>query len=189
MHETDAKDWVTLTFSDNRNGDKGLRQKGDSGDSAQAPFARENEGEEKLYRDRRPSESPESQSHPSSDVAPPPVRRYATCESDNKPTYHLDEPALPFSDHPRIAALDVMILMFAARRHAEWLAELGECPSDVAELVQGHLNAVAEYLGLRPPTTPDVGPRSQPATGSAGGTGALFGATDANVCNERRTRW
>jgi len=124
-------------------------------------------------------------------TAPPPMRRYATCDADNKPTYHLDEPVLPFSESVRIAALDVMILMYAARRHADWLAEIGECPADVKKLIQGHIERITDALGLSPPApppTPDAGPCSRAARGLGSETDPLFGATRGNECDERKRR-
>ena len=73
---------------------------------------------------------------------PPPVRRYATHDGDRRPSYRLGNEPLPFSEDVRLAALDVMILTFAAKRHAEWLMQLGACPSDVAGQIRRHLAVV-----------------------------------------------
>jgi len=118
------------------------------------------------------------------------VRRYAASESDRKPTYRSGDSPLPFSPDLRIAALDVMILTFAAKRHADWLAGLGECPADVAEQIQRHLAGIEQALASPDAGSPrvgDVGLRSQRSQSPTTDTTPLFRPTRANECNGVKT--
>jgi len=122
-------------------------------------------------------------------LPPIPQRAYAAddAQAQTKPVYRPSDDPLPFTRNVRFAAIDVMILTFAARRHAEWLASIGACPDDVARLISADLDAIARLLTPRPPIepvpplTPDVGPRSQPAARPKDAPASLWDATRGDV--------
>jgi hypothetical protein len=120
------------------------------------------------------------------------ANRYMTCDYDDpaKPVYTPADDVLEFKRSVRFAAIDVMILAFAARRHAEWLSEIGVCPPDIAKLIRKDLAYITNVLDRerqdvaapRPtsggsPTLGDVGPRSPGAARATTPTPTLFDAT------------
>jgi hypothetical protein len=139
-----------------------------------------------------------------------PQRPYAASDADAQanPIYRPGNDPLPFTRNVRFAAIDVMILTFAARRHAQWLVSIGTCPEDVAELIRADLDAMARLLtppapavepvALQkppvepappqtpaikpvPPQTPDVGPRSPRAARAKDAPTNLWDATRGDV--------
>lgn len=122
-------------------------------------------------------------------LPPIPQRPYAAddAQAQTKPVYRPSDDPLPFTRNVRFAAIDVMILTFAARRHAEWLASIGTCPDDVARLIRADLDAIAGLISPPPaiepvpPQTPDVGPRSQPAARPKDAPTSLWDATRGDV--------
>jgi len=84
---------------------------------------------------------------PGADPAP-----YATGEADepHKPVYRVGDDVLAFKRGVRLAAIDVMILTFAAVRHAQWLGKLGLCPPDIAQQIERHLAGIAHVIRLPP---------------------------------------
>jgi hypothetical protein len=122
-------------------------------------------------------------------LPPIPQRPYAAddVQAQTKPVYRPSDDPLPFTRNIRFAAIDVMILTFAARRHAEWLASIGACPDDVARLISADLDAIARLITPPPaiepvpPQTPDVGPRSQPAARPKDAPTSLWDATRGDV--------
>jgi hypothetical protein len=124
------------------------------------------------------------------------AKRYATCDYDDraKPVYTPADDVLEFKRSVRFAAIDVMILTFAARRHAEWLSEIGVCPPDIAKLIRKDLAYITSVLDREGtdvatlmPTSgasgrlADVGPRSSGAARSTTPTPTLFDATRRDV--------
>lgn len=127
------------------------------------------------------------------------AKRYATCEYDDptKPVYTPADDVLEFKRSVRFAAIDVMILTYAARRHAEWLNKIGVCPPDIARLIHQDLAYITNVLDRErqnvatpAPTSGglhtsgvlgDVGPRSQPAPRRTTSTPTLFDATRGDV--------
>ena len=122
-------------------------------------------------------------------LPPIPQRPYAADDEQAKakPVYRPGDDPLPFTRNVRFAAIDVMILTFAARRHAEWLASIGACPDDVARLISADLDVIARLLTPPPaiepvpPQPPDVGPRSQPAARTTDAPTSLWDATRGDV--------
>ncbi|MBI1375187.1 MAG: hypothetical protein GC159_20915 [Phycisphaera sp.] len=118
-----------------------------------------------------------------------PQRPYAASgtDADAKPVYRPSDDPLPFTRNVRFAAIDVMILTFAARRHAEWLASIGACPDDVARLISADLDAIAGLLTPPaaiepvPPPTPDVGPRPHRSARPKDAPASLWDATRGDV--------
>ena len=121
------------------------------------------------------------------------AKRYATCAHDDpaKPVYTPADDVLEFKRSVRFAAIDVMILAFAARRHAEWLSEIGVCPPDIARLIRNDLAYITSVLppeaGTDAPSTAnlrglgDVGPRSPGPPRATTPTPTLFDATRGDV--------
>lgn len=112
------------------------------------------------------------------------MRRYATAGAPHRPLYQPDHKPLPFSGQPRLAWCDVMILTFAARRHAEHAAALGPAAPDAARLIEADLAVIVRALGLKPPTAASlghVGPRSPGVPSGGTDTSGRPDATDANV--------
>jgi hypothetical protein len=104
------------------------------------------------------------------------AKHFATCDHDDpsKPVYRLSDEPLEFKRSVRFAAIDVMILTYAARRHAQWLSRIGVCPPDVAALIrkdvayitrviEERVREVAPAASTTPPVA-DVRPRSPEAT-------------------------
>lgn len=122
-------------------------------------------------------------------LPPVPQRPYAASDADagTKPVYRPSDDPLPFTRNVRFAAIDVMILTFAARRHAEWLASIGTCPDDVARLISADLDAIATLLtppsAVEPvsPQPPDVGPRSHRPARPKDAPTSLWDATRGDV--------
>ena len=125
------------------------------------------------------------------------AKRYMTCDYDDpaKPVYTPADDVLEFKRSVRFAAIDVMILAFAARRHAEWLKKIGVCPPDIAKLIRNDLAYITSVLppeaGTDAPSTPsfrglgDAGPRSPGPPRATTPTPTLFDATEAergDVC-------
>lgn len=131
------------------------------------------------------------------------AKRYATCDEDDpaKQVYRLVDDPLKFKRSVRFAAIDVMLLTYAALRHTEWLNQIGVCPPDVAAIIRKHTAYITSML---PPadanTTParphsssggsvaatpvadtaaDVGPRSPGAAKRTSPAPSLFDATHA----------
>jgi hypothetical protein len=139
------------------------------------------------------------------------AKRYATCDHDdpNKPVYRPSDDPLEFKRSVRFAAIDVMILTFAARRHAEWLNRIGVCPPDIAALIRKDTAYITNMLPpaeaaepLEKPSSPsggtvvvtpvadtlaDVGPRSPGATRRTTPTPSLFDATRGDVGHTGRS--
>jgi len=121
------------------------------------------------------------------------AKRYMTCDYDDpaKPVYTPAEDVLEFKRSVRFAAIDVMILAFAARRHAEWLSEIGVCPPDIAKLIRNDLAYITSVLererqdvAAPPPASGglgDVGPRSPRPPRATTPTPTLFDATRGDV--------
>ena len=115
-------------------------------------LAREKTEEEKSIRERGQNDAQDAQDTQNvKPIVPPPTRprppaRYATSDTDRKPLYTPADDPLPFANDVRHAALDVMILAYAARRHAEWLASIGPCQPDVAELIAKDLDAIGRAI-------------------------------------------
>lgn len=109
-------------------------------------------------------------------------RPYALGEADlsTKPVYQASDPHLTLTRNPRLAALDLMILTFAARKHAEWLTRLTTCPSDIAAIIRADLDAIRAAIDASPRLA-DGGPRGQPVNVGEGGTPGLWNATRPNV--------
>jgi len=123
------------------------------------------------------------------------AKRYMTCDYDDpaKPVYTPADDVLEFKRSVRFAAIDVMILAFAARRHAEWLDEIGVCPPDIAKLIRNDLAYITSVLererqdvAAPPPVVVgspasgglgDVGPRSPGPPRATTPTPSLFDAT------------
>ena len=129
------------------------------------------------------------------------AKRYMTCDYDDpaKPVYTPADDVLEFKRSVRFAAIDVMILAFAAHRHAEWLDEIGVCPPDIAKLIRNDLAYITHVLDRErqdvaapPPMAVgspasgglgDVGPRSPgphprgPGAPATTATPTLFDAT------------
>ena len=114
----------------------------------------------------------------------PPVRAYATSddEVEQRPTYRVGDEPLPFSDDPRLAACDVLILAFTARRHAEHLATVGTCPPDVAERIVAELDRIRQIVAGEPgsPGSPHVGACRGDAARGNRAPPSLFGGTERN---------
>jgi hypothetical protein len=74
---------------------------------------------------------------------------YARCAADKpaRPVYQPTDDFIQFKRSVRLAAIDVMILTYAARRHARWLSKIGVCPPDVAALIMADVDAVAKIIG------------------------------------------
>lgn len=123
------------------------------------------------------------------------AQRYAVQEADeaSKPVYRPGDDFLEFKRSVRLAALDVMILTFAALRHAQWLARLGVCPPDVARQIERHIKEVARIV-RRTDADVDAASRSRGCAGSPQdatrsprrartrkATPGLFDATGANT--------
>ena len=93
---------------------------------------------------------------------------------------------VPLRRDLRQASLNLMILTYAARRHAQWLSKIGVCPPHVAQLILADLEAVAEIVRMGcgvassepadTPRGPDVAPRPQDPAPGDGGTPGLFAA-------------
>lgn len=120
------------------------------------------------------------------------AQRYAMRKADeaSKPVYRPGDDFLEFKRSVRLAALDVMILTFAALRHAQWLARLGVCPPDVARQIERHINEVARILrrtdddvdaAPRGAGSPRDAPRSPRWARTRKATPGLFDATGANT--------
>jgi hypothetical protein len=108
-------------------------------------------------------------------------------QAQTQPIYRPGDDPLPFTRNVRFAALDVMILTFAARRHTEWLSSIGVCPDDVALLINANLDAVARLL-TPPPSIepvasqpPDAGPRSRAVASPKDDPTSLWDATRGDV--------
>ncbi len=143
-------------------------------------------------------------------LPPVPQRPFAAGDAEvgTKPVYRPSDDPLPFSRNARLAALDVMILVFAARLHIEHLNGIGKCQEDVAALIRRDLEAIHRLLNPEPPvfapaspdrheppmpspipipaTKPrqqlgDVRPRLRLASTADEPTPSLFGPTRANV--------
>ena len=121
------------------------------------------------------------------ELPPIPQRPYAANEAEEatKPVYRLDRNQIPFSRNVRMAAIDVMILTFAARRHAEWLATIGECPEDVARMIQADLDQIARLI-VPSPCISGAGECTPPPTKRNNPTPLLWDATEAK--NDDRSK-
>lgn len=96
-------------------------------------------------------------------TAPPILDRpYAAndAEASGKPAYRVGDDPLPYRRNVRGAALDLMILTYAAMRHARWLEEIGACPPDVAEQIRHHVDQIRAVV--EPPVAPSAPPSSSP---------------------------
>ena len=114
------------------------------------------------------------------------AKRYAVCEADEpvKRVYTPADRLLEPKQSVRFAALDVMILTFAATRHAQWLARLGVCPPDVAEQIRNHISRIEQIISVGNEPSPkanDVSARSSDAVRGERGTGTRSNATRRNV--------
>jgi len=121
------------------------------------------------------------------------AKRYAMCDHDDpaKPVYRPEDDVLEFKRSVRFAAIDVMILTYAARRHAEWLSEIGVCPPDIAKLIRQDLAYITSVLererqdvaAAMPASAGlgDVGPRSREDVRATTPTPTLFDATRGDV--------
>jgi hypothetical protein len=124
------------------------------------------------------------------------AKRYMTCDYDDpaKPVYTPADDVLEFKRSVRFAAVDVMILAFAARRHAEWLSDIGVCLPDIAKLIRNDLAYITSVLerehqdvaapppaSAGSPTLGDVGPRSPGPPRATTPTPTLFDATRGDV--------
>ena len=110
------------------------------------------------------------------------VEPYARCQADepDMPVYKPDDDFLEFKRSVRLAAIDVMILAFAARRHAQWLHRIGVCPPDIADLIAKDLDAIRSIVPASP-ESPDVGARGIAAPAGERRTPAPANATRRNV--------
>ena len=118
--------------------------------------------------------------------ATPMDRLYASSddEANTRPVYRPGDDALPFSRNVRGAALDLMILTYAAARHARWLAEIGACPQDIAEQIRHHIEqirTVVESNVESSPVSPHGGPCARGGVKGGRGTPAPRNATRRNV--------
>ena len=122
-------------------------------------------------------------------LPPIPQRPFASsdAEAQTKPVYRPGDDPLPFTRNVRFAALDVMILTYAARRHAEWLASIGACPDDVAKVIRNDVEDITRLL-LTPPAptptaspSPDVGPRPPRPARAKDAPTSLWDATRGDV--------
>ena len=122
-------------------------------------------------------------------LPPIPQRPFASsdAEAQTKPVYRPGDDPLPFTHNVRFAALDVMILTYAARRHAEWLATIGACPDDVAQVIRNDISDITRLLLTppaptpAPPPSPDVGPRPPRPARAKGAPTSLWDATGGDV--------
>lgn len=136
------------------------------------------------------------------------AKRYATCDYDdpNKPVYRPSDDPLEFKRSVRFAAIDVMILTFAARRHAERLTRIGVCPPDIAALIRQDTAYITNVVNDRmppavtartaSPSLAHVGPRGEVGTaianattgvpGTLGGPGANVGDGHKSVHPDKR---
>lgn len=92
-------------------------------------------------RPAKPPATPPPANQPSSPV-------YATRDEElaDKPVYDLAKhDPLPYAKSPRGAACNVMILLYAAKSHAESFG-LHDCPQDVADLIRRDLDAIGVLL-------------------------------------------
>ena len=114
----------------------------------------------------------------------PPQRAepYARCQAEEpaRPVYKPTDDFLEFKRSVRLAAIDVMILAFATRRHAQWLHRIGVCPPDIADLIAKDLDAIRSILPTSP-ESPDVGARGIAAPAGERRTPAPANATRRNV--------
>lgn len=123
-------------------------------------------------------------------LPPIPQREYAAddVQAQAKPVYRPGDDPLPFTRNVRFAALDLMILTFSARRHAQWLASIGACPEDVACIISADLDDIARLIAPPPPAIepntpqpPGVGPRPQLAAKPKDAPTSLWDATRGDV--------
>ncbi|MEX2670905.1 MAG: hypothetical protein WD294_02215 [Phycisphaeraceae bacterium] len=115
------------------------------------------------------------------------VEPYARCQADepDRPVYKPTDDFLEFKRSVRLAAIDVMILAFATRHHAQWLNRIGVCPPDIAELIAKDLDAVRSILPASP-ESPDVGPSAQAAAAGERRKTSPRNATRRNVGQRRQ---
>lgn len=128
----------------------------------------------------------------STPVSPPPERPYAATEADEatKPVYRVGNEPLPLSRNPHMAACDVMILTYAAQRHAKWLRQIGVCPVAIAGQIRRHLALIEEALvadGDASPQSHDVGPRAPDAPRGGDASPRAQNATGRNTAKRGRT--
>lgn len=119
-------------------------------------------------------------------------RPYATNdnEANCKPVYRVGNEPLPLSRNPHMAACDLMILTYAAQRHAKWLCQIGACPSGVAGQIRRNLALIEEAIaadGDASPQSHDVGPRAPGALRGGDATPAAQNATRRNTAKRGRT--
>jgi hypothetical protein len=102
------------------------------------------------------------------------IRPWAAGESEmnTKPVYRPSDPPLPYSRDQRQAAIDVMILSYSLREHAEHVARMGHLPQDIRLIVANDLRRTLN--ALFPAQVGDVGPRSRGAKSGDGDTTALW---------------
>ena len=119
-------------------------------------------------------------------------RPYATNdnEANCKPVYRVGNEPLPLSRNPHMAACDVMILTYAAQRHAKWLRQVGTCPPDIAGQIRRNLALIEEAIAAdddASPQSPDVGPRAPDAPRGGDATPAAQNATRRNTAKRGQT--
>ena len=139
----------------------------------------------KIYIRRQDSHHDLHCHHTSRRIGPPPRHRYAIADAPTRPVYTPGDDALPLNDDPHVASCDVMVLTFAARRHAEHLARLGDATPDIVDAIRADLDAIRadlDAIATLIATAADVGPRSRPAAQvDVAAPPGLFSPTRANT--------
>ena len=179
MNATTANNAVDATKKIHRfkeSDPRDLRQTGESGETDIATSRMRKKSNRKINIDRGPEDSRDSPDSPRV-IGPPPRHRYATADAPTRPVYTPGDDALPLNDDPHLASCDVMVLTFAARRHAEHLATLRGVTRDVVNAIRADLEAIATAIA----TSADVGPRSRTAAQVAVEPPGLFAPTRANT--------
>ncbi|MBI1374511.1 MAG: hypothetical protein GC159_17475 [Phycisphaera sp.] len=117
---------------------------------------------------------------------PTPTRPYASNDAERAagmPVYTPDDEPL-VTRNPRMAWLDVMILAYAMRLHADRASRTSPCDPDVARIINDHLAATKQALSGGHPLG-DVRPCGD---GGTRGEGYPTGAQDATRANVGKTR-